>query len=561
MRLSTDESIHLEPTLVKVLRLLAFIFGLTLSVLLVLTASTGIGGNTSHPTVAYACAILFAIISILHVAWNPFTIRKVAFYYIVFSLTGAIASAFSFGFETSPIYLAWTTVFLAAYIFFGIRAILIYFAFLASGLLWLALNISRLTSENVTIFFFSLLTVGFLFVLLVYVWKLAEAREKHLEESRETEQFEHRRLAGLVNSILDSVIAVDEKGIIQLYNAATLGLFDTNQSLQGTSINALLDLVDGQNKQVDIVELAHRSKASNATYTNFSHRFTDGDAIALSIKIAPISLNQLEKGLGGFSFIFSDITKAKSLEDEKDEFISVVSHELRTPITIAEGAVSNMALTASQNQAGEAITKGLAKTHDQIMYLAEMINNLSTLSETALDASSEYTDVNLDSFTQSLHQRYATQAKDAGLTLSLDITNPIGELHTNQQHLKEILQNFITNGIKYTRSGSVTLHAKRVDGGVYFAVSDTGHGINKTDQSKIFNKFYRSEDYRIRETGGTGLGLFVAKKLCEKLGAQIKLESHLNQGSTFSFVLPDKQPALAGSPIPAALQPAQPAQS
>ena len=73
---------------------------------------------------------------------------------------------------------------------------------------------------------------------------------------------------------------------------------------------------------------------------------------------------------------------------------------------------------------------------------------------------------------------------------------------------------------------------------IHFSVSDTGIGISKSDQTKIFNKFYRSEDYRTRETGGTGLGLYVAMKLSKKLGTHIDLKSRLNHGSTFSFELP-----------------------
>ena len=71
-----------------------------------------------------------------------------------------------------------------------------------------------------------------------------------------------------------------------------------------------------------------------------------------------------------------------------------------------------------------------------------------------------------------------------------------------------------------------------------FSIKDTGIGISKTDQAKIFEKFYRSEDYRTRETGGTGLGLYISAKLDRKLGTQIELKSRLNHGSEFSFEIP-----------------------
>jgi signal transduction histidine kinase len=105
-------------------------------------------------------------------------------------------------------------------------------------------------------------------------------------------------------------------------------------------------------------------------------------------------------------------------------------------------------------------------------------------------------------------------------------------------YLHELLQNFITNAIKYTREGSVTLIVRRQKDDILFEVSDTGIGISKSDQAKVFDKFYRSEDYRTRETSGTGLGLYVTHKLAKKMGTTITLKSRLNHGSHFSFTLP-----------------------
>ena len=84
------------------------------------------------------------------------------------------------------------------------------------------------------------------------------------------------------------------------------------------------------------------------------------------------------------------------------------------------------------------------------------------------------------------------------------------------------------------------MHVVLKNNQVIFSVSDTGIGIGKSDRDKIFNKFYRSEDYRTRETGGTGLGLYVAAKLAKKIGCTIELTSRLNHGSTFTISLPKK---------------------
>jgi signal transduction histidine kinase len=137
-----------------------------------------------------------------------------------------------------------------------------------------------------------------------------------------------------------------------------------------------------------------------------------------------------------------------------------------------------------------------------------------------------------------LYNEYSPEASKQKLHFNLELAPKIGHVSTSRLYLHELLQNFITNAIKYTREGSVTLAISKKQDTIFFSVSDTGIGISKSDQAKIFNKFYRSEDYRTRETGGTGLGLYVAMKLSKKLGTHINLKSRLNHGSTFSFELP-----------------------
>jgi signal transduction histidine kinase len=107
--------------------------------------------------------------------------------------------------------------------------------------------------------------------------------------------------------------------------------------------------------------------------------------------------------------------------------------------------------------------------------------------------------------------------------------------------VREILQNFITNALKYTEKGSVVVGAKPVKDGVLFTVSDTGIGISKSDQERVFDKFFRSEDFRTRATSGTGLGLYVTMKLARIVHAEVSLESELNHGSTFSIFIPNLQ--------------------
>src|SRR5690606_35912870 len=125
------------------------------------------------------------------------------------------------------------------------------------------------------------------------------------------------------------------------------------------------------------------------------------------------------------------------------------------------------------------------------------------------------------------------------LHLNLNIKGKLGTLTTSKLYLEAILQNFITNAIKYTQQGAVTIHAERAGDNIKIGIEDTGIGITKSDQRYIFKKFYRSEDYRTRETSGTGLGLYVVGKLADKIGATIDVTSRLNHGSTFTVSVPN----------------------
>jgi signal transduction histidine kinase len=134
---------------------------------------------------------------------------------------------------------------------------------------------------------------------------------------------------------------------------------------------------------------------------------------------------------------------------------------------------------------------------------------------------------------------YKEPAKAKNLQLKTELDPHLEVLRTSALYAREILQNFITNAIKYTEAGSVTIGAKPDPKGVRFYVSDTGIGISRSDQEKIFAKFFRSEDYRTRQSNGTGLGLYVTMKLARLLHAEITVESELNHGSTFNIFIPN----------------------
>jgi signal transduction histidine kinase len=241
--------------------------------------------------------------------------------------------------------------------------------------------------------------------------------------------------------------------------------------------------------------------------------------------------------------LLRDITLQKSLDEERDLFISEVSHELRTPLTIAEGEMSMAILLADKPQPDVAkIKESVEKSHDQVVFLADMVNDLSALSRAQRDDTSmDIETFSVSDVLQELEETYKPQAEKKGLYLKVDIAPATPQLTTSRLYFKEILQNFITNAIKYTEKGGITVKGQAVDSEhVIISVRDTGYGIAKSEQAKVYQKFWRSEDPLTRSTGGTGLGLFITAKLTQRLGAQLRLESKVKEGSTFSIVVPIK---------------------
>lgn len=355
------------------------------------------------------------------------------------------------------------------------------------------------------------------------------------------EDLEHGRLTSLINSMADAVIAVDEAGKVVLFNGAALNILDVNNIKVGSKLSKLLRPVDKDNQVVDMGRLVAATKFP-ATNRDLRLQYSDGSIINLYISIAPVHLGYGEEGQRGFVLLLRDITREKSLEEERDEFISVVSHELRTPIAISEGNISNAQLIAEKSGDITLIKKALAEAHNQILFLADMINDLSTLSRAERGKLNvDIEDINVHELVNELASNYSPDAKKKGLEIKTDLDPRLELLQSSKLYVREVLQNFITNAIKYTERGSVTVSARQKDKGVEFAVSDTGIGISKGDQERVFDKFFRSEDYRTRQSSGTGLGLYVTMKLARLIHAEISLSSELNHGSTFTIFIPDLQ--------------------
>lgn len=339
----------------------------------------------------------------------------------------------------------------------------------------------------------------------------------------------------------DGVLAIDEYHHVVTYNGAALNLLDKNEIRPKTSIAEIMTIIDKTGQPVDVVNLIDHAN-TQTSYRDYRLVYDNEgkDYISLYLSIAPVHLGYGSQGIRGHVLLIRDITREKSLEEERDEFISVVSHELRTPIAIAEGNLSNALFMAEKHQLETSTLDAIQQSYDQVLLLSKMINDLSTLSRAERGKLEvEIEPINCSELVDLLAKEYSPQAESKGLSIRSHADPHLEILNSSRLYVREILQNFITNAIKYTESGHVTIAAKPYEKGVIFEVSDTGVGISKQDKERIFDKFFRSEDYRTREANGTGLGLYVTLKLSKLIHAEIDVTSHLNQGSTFSIKVPN----------------------
>ena len=435
----------------------------------------------------------------------------------------------------------WILLMVATGMYFGTVGFSLSAGLLALTIVCFAIfqEISADTIYHLAVKFGLVVTIGTLTAHTIYqsLRDQTELDSAHHEVSKQRD-----RMTTLMNNLADAVINTDQNGTIVLYNAAVLNLLDTNINLDGKFIDEILPLRDLKDKRVFLSD----QLTDSTTVTVRDDLMVDisGEEMRLELTYSPIRNSFKDtasegREIGGYIIILRDVTKSKSLEEERDEFISVVSHELRTPITIAEGTVSNAQLMLERKDVPvDKVDHAVKIAHNQIVFLSRMVNDLSTLSRAERGVADDVEIIDIHQLATELYHEYRPEAKLKNLAFDLKVPTSIGSVEASRLYLKELLQNFITNAIKYTNTGTITLEAKKSRGKVTVSVTDTGIGMSKTDQKHIFEKFYRSEEYRTRETSGTGLGLYVANKLAKKLDTTIDMTSRLNHGSTFSITLP-----------------------
>ena len=211
------------------------------------------------------------------------------------------------------------------------------------------------------------------------------------------------------------------------------------------------------------------------------------------------------------------------------------SHELRTPLTVL---ASKLEFTLEQNKPLE--TEEVVVLYDEVIRLKGLVNELQDLSK--LEAGHVVLDKTLIKFAdyfEDFNVLLEAEAESRNLTLKVDLTDAPEYCYADPKRLIQIVLILVNNAFRYTpEGGTVTIVAKQEDNSLLFSVQDTGMGIAPEDVEKIFDRLYRTDRSRDRESGGSGLGLAITKALVEAHGGQIKVASQLNVGTTFTVMLP-----------------------
>jgi two-component system, OmpR family, phosphate regulon sensor histidine kinase PhoR len=240
----------------------------------------------------------------------------------------------------------------------------------------------------------------------------------------------------------------------------------------------------------------------------------------------------------GAVIVLHDITALRKLERVRRDFVANVSHEFRTPLTAIQGFAETLLAGAMDDPQHRGRFLEIIVEHSRrLARLTEDLLELSKMDADRLEL--EIRRVSVSQLIESCVETTRHRAQEKELALEVKSPDKLPDLAGDRRRLAEVLQNLLDNAVQYTLSrGKITVDAKVRESEVVLSVSDTGIGIPKADQSRIFERFYRVDAARSREAGGTGLGLSIAKHIVEAHGGRIWVDSELGQGSHFHFSVP-----------------------
>jgi two-component system phosphate regulon sensor histidine kinase PhoR len=341
---------------------------------------------------------------------------------------------------------------------------------------------------------------------------------------------ERNRSATILESMVDAVVVVDTAKRVVFGNSAFRRLVEAGEGIAGKDLLEVVRLVGLHTALDDALENKRGVRL---------HSSGAGTAKGVwDISIAPVMSASGE--LAGAVAVLHDISEVRRLEQVRRDFIANISHELKTPLATILGFAETLLTGALEDE--EHNRRFVAIIREQAAGMAKLTEDLLDLSRIeAGQFKLEFEPVALSESVANAAQAMEPAIKEKRLTLSFDLPASLPRVRADRMRLRQVVAVLLDNAIKYTsQGGRVTVRAFPSEDQkmVTVQVEDTGMGILSTDLPRVFERFYRVDKSRTRQTGGYGLGLAIARHIVEIHGGRIWAESEVGRGSTFSFTMP-----------------------
>lgn len=343
----------------------------------------------------------------------------------------------------------------------------------------------------------------------------------------------------ILSSIGEGLVVADSNEAIVLVNKAAVDMLKWKaDEMVGKPWFDVLKPVDQDGKVLPIKKRPlHLAQVSGKKVFSGQYEFLRKDKTKFPVVITATPVSLEDESIGAV-IVFRDATQEREIQKLRDEFVFIAAHELRSPVTSIRGAIELMFDAPDFPKYLREDLEIASSASDQ---LNQLVNDLLQVARSEAGATKiEVEPLDIIPLINSTIKELSTSANKKHIKVSIktDKTTSVMVLGDSQK-TKEVVTNLLSNAIKYNREkGAVDISLLKKDSSVTIEFKDTGYGIPKEQQDKIFQKFYRAKVSETREVLGTGLGLFITRMLVEKMGGNVIFTSVEGKGSTFAFSLP-----------------------
>jgi PAS domain S-box-containing protein len=356
------------------------------------------------------------------------------------------------------------------------------------------------------------------------------------EDGTPTEVLDGDDLEQAVNILPTGVLIVDRGGIVRQIN--NMGAMLTGGTRDKAVGRPLAELLPGKEMDDWCASLASGTMPRR---TMELKRQTGVGESVLRVHCRPLR----REDEGAALIIVDDVTQQRMADASRNLFIAQATHELRTPLTNMRLAIEELTGDDAE-QLPSSATLHVNMVQTEVRRLERIVSDMLAVAE--IEAGSlklTRGEVKLDRLLAEIQQDHGQQATAKGIELKVELPPKLPALIGDREKLAQALHNLLGNAVKYTPSGGKVrlVVSDGPEGGVKFAVIDTGMGISPEDQGRLFNRFVRGTDPRLAGITGTGLGLALSREIARLHGGEITVESELDKGSTFTLVIPGHRTA------------------